>query len=39
MNENKFEKLEYGKWKLTLPALPDGSCPIKHGSILKVNSI
>jgi 1,4-alpha-glucan branching enzyme len=36
LNENKFEKLEYGKWKLSLPALADGSCPIKHGSSLKV---
>lgn len=37
MHENRFEKLDFGKWSLKLPALPDGSCPIKHGSIVKVN--
>ena len=36
MHENKFEKLEFGKWSLKLPALADGSCPIKNGSIIKV---
>jgi hypothetical protein len=36
MYQYKFEKLEFGKWKLTIPALPDGSCAIKHGSIVKV---
>lgn len=36
LHENQFEKLEYGKWKLTLPALADGSCPIKHGSVIKL---
>lgn len=36
MHENRFEKLDFGKWSLKLPALPDGSCPIKHGSIVKL---
>ena len=34
--ENKFEKLEFGKWKLQLPANADGTCAIKHGSVIKV---
>lgn len=34
--ENKFQKLEYGKWALNIPALEDGSCRIKHGSVLKL---
>jgi len=37
MYQYKFEKLEFGKWKLTIPALADGSCAIKHGSVIKVN--
>ncbi|CAF0704329.1 unnamed protein product [Brachionus calyciflorus] len=36
LHEYKFEKLDFGKWHLTIPALPDGSCPIKHGSIVKL---
>lgn len=35
--EYKFEKLDFGKWKLTIPALSDGSCAIKHGTIVKVS--
>lgn len=31
-----FKQLAYGKWELTLPANPDGSCPIKHLSEIKV---
>lgn len=31
-----YKKLPYGKWELTLPANPDGSCPIKHLSEIKV---
>lgn len=33
---NPYEKHEYGKWQLHLPANPDGTCPIKHGSKIKV---
>lgn len=36
--EYKFEKLDFGKWRLSIPALSDGSCPIKNGSIIKVIS-
>jgi hypothetical protein len=36
MNEYKFEKLPFGKWKLEIPASSDGSCLIKNGSIVKV---
>lgn len=39
MYEYKFEKLEFSKWKLTIPSLPDGSCRIKNGSIVKVNKL
>ena len=34
--KNPYKKLEYGKWELVLPANPDGSCPIQHGSKVKV---
>jgi len=29
--------LEFGKWKFQLPALADGACPIKHGSVIKLS--
>lgn len=29
--------MDYGKWKLTIPANADGSCPIKHGSAIKLS--
>jgi len=32
---HKYEKREFGKWKLFLPA-KDGISPIKHGSKYKV---
>ncbi|KAK8752209.1 hypothetical protein OTU49_012502 [Cherax quadricarinatus] len=32
-----FKKLEYGKWEISLPANPDGSCPIKHTSRVKIS--
>lgn len=31
-----FKKLEYGKWEIHIPAAPDGSCPIKHMSRVKI---
>ncbi|MFH4980149.1 hypothetical protein AB6A40_006858 [Gnathostoma spinigerum] len=31
-----YRRLEYGKWELVIPPKPDGSCPIEHGSIIKV---
>ncbi|XP_067654323.1 1,4-alpha-glucan-branching enzyme-like [Haliotis asinina] len=31
-----FKKLDYGKWELHIPPNPDGSCPIKHLSRLKL---
>lgn len=31
-----YKKLPFGKWELTLPPNPDGSCPIKHLSEIKV---
>ncbi|XP_045583278.1 1,4-alpha-glucan-branching enzyme isoform X2 [Procambarus clarkii] len=31
-----FKKLEYGKWEINIPANPDGSCPIKHASRVKI---
>ncbi|KAL3098247.1 hypothetical protein niasHS_002083 [Heterodera schachtii] len=31
-----FESVGFGKWRLTIPALADGTCPIPHGSVLKV---
>lgn len=33
---NSYKKLEYGKWQLHLPPNPDGSCPIKHNSEVKL---
>ncbi|XP_017884300.1 1,4-alpha-glucan-branching enzyme [Ceratina calcarata] len=33
---NSYKKLEYGKWQLQLPPNPDGSCPIKHNSEVKL---
>ncbi|EEB10319.1 1,4-alpha-glucan branching enzyme, putative [Pediculus humanus corporis] len=35
-NSHKFEKLPYGKWELTLPPNPDGSCLITHLSETKL---
>lgn len=34
--KNPYTRLEFGKWELHLPANSDGSCPIKHGSKVKV---
>lgn len=31
-----FKKLEFGKWEIHIPAAPDGSCPIKHMSRVKI---
>lgn len=31
-----FRKLEYGKWELKLDANPDGTCPLKHNSEVKI---
>ncbi|KZS11883.1 1,4-alpha-glucan-branching enzyme [Daphnia magna] len=33
---NPYQKLDFGKWELKIPANPDGTCPIKHGSKLKI---
>lgn len=33
----KFEKLPFGKWQLKIPHNPDGSCAIKHGSLVKLS--
>lgn len=34
--KNPYKKLDFGKWELNLPANSDGTCPIKHGSKVKV---
>ncbi len=34
--KNPYKKLDFGKWELNLPANPDGTSPIKHGSKVKV---
>ncbi|XP_060072353.1 1,4-alpha-glucan-branching enzyme-like [Ylistrum balloti] len=34
--EYPFTKGEFGKWHLTLPPKPDGSCPIPHNSKIKL---
>ncbi|XP_037774986.1 1,4-alpha-glucan-branching enzyme-like [Penaeus monodon] len=31
-----FKKLDFGKWEITLPPNPDGSCPIPHLSRVKI---
>ena len=31
-----FTKSDFGKWELHIPPNPDGSCPIKHESKIKV---
>ncbi|XP_052217090.1 1,4-alpha-glucan-branching enzyme-like isoform X2 [Dreissena polymorpha] len=31
-----FKKLDFGKWELTIPPNPDGSCPIKHNTKVKL---
>ncbi|KAM7287785.1 1,4-alpha-glucan-branching enzyme [Ixodes scapularis] len=31
-----FKKLPFGKWELTLPPKPDGSCPVDHLSRIKI---
>nr|XP_029715512.1 1,4-alpha-glucan-branching enzyme [Aedes albopictus] len=36
MGSDPLQEAPYGKWELTLPANPDGSCPIKHLSEIKV---
>lgn len=33
---NPYQKLDFGKWELKISANPDGTCPIKHGSKLKI---
>ena len=33
---HKFEKLDFGKWKLTIPPRNDGSCVIDHLSKIKL---
>uniref|UniRef100_A0A1Y1MHR5 1,4-alpha-glucan branching enzyme n=3 Tax=Photinus pyralis TaxID=7054 RepID=A0A1Y1MHR5_PHOPY len=35
-DSHPYNKSEYGKWELHIPANPDGSCPIPHNSELKV---
>ncbi|KAI6218212.1 CBM-48 domain-containing protein [Aphelenchoides fujianensis] len=35
VNAHKYEKLEFGKWRLVVPA-KDGQCPIPHNSIIKI---
>jgi len=37
-NQYQFSKLPFGKWELTIPANPDGSCVIPHNSKIKVNT-
>ncbi|CAI4226550.1 unnamed protein product [Auanema sp. JU1783] len=34
---HRYTKEEHGKWSLVIPAKADGSCPIAHGSCLKVS--
>lgn len=31
-----FRKMDFGKWELHIPPNPDGSCPIKHDSKIKL---
>lgn len=31
-----FKKLDYGKWELKIDANPDGTCPLKHNSEVKL---
>jgi len=31
-----FKKLDYGKWEIDIPPSADGTCPIKHGSKVKI---
>lgn len=33
---HSFTKLDFGKWELNIHPNPDGSCPVPHGSILKI---
>ncbi|CAE1332335.1 GBE1 [Acanthosepion pharaonis] len=32
----RFQKLDFGRWKLTLPPTNDGECPIRHNSLMKL---
>ncbi|KAL4225601.1 1 4-alpha-glucan branching enzyme [Mactra antiquata] len=34
--EYQFTQLPYGKWELNIPPREDGSCPIPHGSKIKL---
>ncbi|CAH1786510.1 unnamed protein product [Owenia fusiformis] len=34
--QHRYEKLPFGKWKLTLPPNSNGTCPIPHNSMIKL---
>ncbi|XP_071795416.1 1,4-alpha-glucan-branching enzyme-like [Asterias amurensis] len=34
--EHAFQSIGYGKWEITLPPNADGSCPIAHKTIIKL---
>ncbi|KAK7085626.1 1,4-alpha-glucan branching enzyme, partial [Halocaridina rubra] len=36
VTSHPFKKLEFGKWEITIPANPDGSCPVRHLSKIKI---
>ncbi|CAJ0587268.1 unnamed protein product, partial [Mesorhabditis spiculigera] len=33
---HKYTREDYGRWSLTIPPSSDGSCAVKHGSIIKI---
>ncbi|KAI6172263.1 1,4-alpha-glucan branching enzyme [Aphelenchoides besseyi] len=36
VNAHKYDRLEFGKWRLVVPPKSDGSCAIPHNSIIKI---
>lgn len=34
--EYNYERLDHGKWELTIPPNEDGSCRIPHNTVMKV---
>ncbi|XP_068240503.1 1,4-alpha-glucan-branching enzyme [Palaemon carinicauda] len=36
ITSHSFKKLDFGKWEITVPANPDGSCAIPHLSKVKI---
>lgn len=36
LTSHPYKSIGYGKWEISIPAKSDGSCPIEHGSVIKL---